>query len=174
MKKHLLRAGAALLLLGGGVALALTTIKSGEQYSWAPNAGWINWRGDGVNGAVLTIHYLAGYAYSANLGWINLGAIPADGYTYSNATAGNCGVNVDSTSDANDYLLSGYAWSANTGWISFNIPDPAYRPKVDKKTGRFKGYAWGANIGWLPLDASPTAALTSQWSKNGVKGWTQY
>lgn len=175
MKKHILRASAALLLLGGGVALALTTtIQSNANYSWSPNTGWINWQGDQSHGAVFSIHYAFGNIYSANLGWITLGNTPADGYTYSNSVAGDCGVNVDATGDPNYYLLSGYAWSANAGWINFNITDPAYRPKVDKKTGQFKGYAWGANIGWLPLDSSPNAMVATRWGKNAVRGWTNY
>src|SRR5688572_21860368 len=80
-----------------------------EGFSWGANFGWMNWRSEGTSGAVLNERIASGWIYSANVGWISLGdGSPADGNQYSNATADDFGVNVDSVSDLKSCILSGY------------------------------------------------------------------
>lgn len=140
---------------------AQTSILDSAPFSWGPNIGWIDWRGNLTSGAVLNNPPVAsGFIYSANIGWIHLGdGTPTDGIAYGNNTADDYGVNLDTTNPG-IILLSGYAYSANAGWISFEGTDPATRPRIDKATGRLAGYAYGANIGWLPLDAAEFGVST--------------
>ncbi|QTA77970.1 Cell adhesion related domain (CARDB)-containing protein [Desulfonema limicola] len=66
-----------------------------------------------------------------NIGWIRLGAYNGGGsHTYSNALAGDYGVN------NNAGILSGYAWSENIGWIHFkNDMAPAYKVMMTVSSG---------------------------------------
>lgn len=139
------------------VAMADTSIVGTENYSWAPNAGWIDWQGDVANGAIINNHYASGFIYGANIGWINLGSgMPLFGPRYSNATADDFGVNVDALSDPGACILSGFAWSANAGWIVFDVAataGPEYQPRIEKGTGILRGTAYSPNLGWLPLES---------------------
>lgn len=145
---------AALVAVANAVP-AQSNVDVAQRYSWGPNLGWIDWRGDGTNGAVFGERVASGHLYAANIGWINLGdGTPANGTAYANNSASDFGVNLDYTSNTSLVLLSGFAWSANAGWISFNVASTANRPRIDKTTGVLSGYAWGANIGWLPLDST--------------------
>ena len=146
-----------------GICAADTTVEHPDIYSWGGNIGWTNWEGDVTNGAVFTENYASGYIYSANCGWINLGdGSPANGISYSNTSADDFGVNVDSLSDPDYFMLSGYAWGANIGWINFDVAAQAgasNQPRIDKTTGILKGYAWSANTGWLTLESPGTAVV---------------
>jgi len=131
-------------------ANTVSTISASEKYSWAANAGWVNFRPPGVDGVVVSEGFLSGLAYAANLGWINLGdGSPDNGFRYSNTDGSDSGVNLES-----DGRLTGLAWSANAGWLKFDWvgSSSSTRPKIDLITGEFKGFAYGANIGWLKLD----------------------
>jgi hypothetical protein len=159
------------LVVTGAVlpALSATNVSLFGHDSWAPNLGWIDWRGDALHGANFSRTYASGFLYSSNCGWINLGSgAPANGVRYSNASASDFGVNVDALSDPNAILLSGYAWGANIGWIRFDVQAQAgrdHQPRIDKKTGILQGCAWGANVGWLPLEGAGMASVrTSQYS----------
>ncbi len=67
---------------------AESTVHSTDRYSWAPNIGWIDWRGDGTNGAIFTNTIVSGHIYGANVGWVSLGdGSPADGSLYGNDSA---------------------------------------------------------------------------------------
>lgn len=164
MTKTILRLAGMTLVLAGGIqaAFAGTTVDATDKFSWAPNLGWVNWRGDVDHGAVFNESVASGFIYSANAGWINLGdGIPEDGVRYSNHSATDFGVNVDGESDPNAFLLSGYAYAANFGWINFGVAgvtSPQGRPRIEKATGILRGYAWSANTGWLTLD-SPSVAI---------------
>lgn len=178
--KHLIRVyflGGALLLLSITVAVALTTVSNTDKYSYAANAGWINWQGDVTNGAQFTNKIASGFIYSANVGWINLGdGSPANGTSYSNTTASDFGVNVDSTSDPQASILSGYAYGANIGWISFDVKTQAgveNQPRIDKTTGILKGYAWAANVGWIALE-SPGIAQVVVHVFSEAEDWSLY
>ncbi len=139
MKAIILTASLALLVAS---ARADTTINTNHHYAYGANIGWIELRGDVLHGAVLGQSYLTGYVWSANCGWIGLGNGPANGWSYSNLSSNDWGVNHNGTG-----LLSGYAYGANIGWINF---DQTYgRPRVDLRTGNLSGYIWGANIGWM-------------------------
>ncbi|GAB4322098.1 MAG: hypothetical protein Kow0059_16990 [Candidatus Sumerlaeia bacterium] len=144
-------------------APADTTIDAANKFAWGANVGWINFEGDVASGAAFGPHYAWGFVWSANVGWINLGdGSPADGLRYSNASAGDFGVNVDSAGDPAFAFLSGFAWGANIGWINFDVAaqaGEAYRPRIEKSTGTLMGWAWGANIGWISLNSSPAAIV---------------
>jgi hypothetical protein len=143
------------LLLAGLLALpaaghAESSIYSNISYAYAANAGWINFYGDGAHGVRVGEAFLSGYAYGANFGWINFGdGSPDNGFSYSNTSATDFGVNHDGNGN-----LSGYAYGANIGWINFEwTSDPAdpNRPRLDLATGIFYGYVYAANIGWIFL-----------------------
>lgn len=118
-----------------------------DAYAYGANTGWINCNTG--NGVYVGDFILSGSMYSANLGWISMGdGTPANGYAYSNASAGDFGVNQDGLGN-----LSGYAYSANTGWINFGwatVNDPN-RPRFSLATGAFAGFAYSANTGWINL-----------------------
>lgn len=143
---------AALLLACAGQAHADTTIDSVEKHAWSANTGWLTFRPNRPlepDGVVVGASFLSGFAYSANLGWINFGdGTPINGYSYSNSSGTNFGVNHDGGGN-----LSGLAWSASTGWVNFGWAasrDPN-RPRIDLQDGAFGGYAWSANTGWINL-----------------------
>ena len=90
-------------------AFATSTIDETGKYSWGPNIGWLNWEGDVDDGVAFGETFASGFIYSGNVGWISLGdGPPSDGVYYSNATADDFGVNVDSVSDRDFFLLSGF------------------------------------------------------------------
>lgn len=145
-RKNIVAAAMAACLAG----LALSTVQGATNidpahpYAYGANAGWVNFRGDTANGAVIGQLYCTGYVWSANCGWIGLGNGPINGWHYSNASAGDWGVNHDGAGN-----LSGYAYGANIGWVTF---EQTYgQPRIDLLTGNLSGFAWGANIGWISL-----------------------
>ena len=138
---------AAILALGGGPALA-AVIADGDQYAWAENAGWLNFKATGGDVQVFADH-LEGFVWHENLGWIRLGAHTGGGaHTYGNDGADSYGVNRDSATGA----LSGYAWSENAGWINFGANGG--NASVDLTSGVFSGFVWGENIGWISLSGT--------------------
>lgn len=132
-----------LLGLGGLPAAADSSIDPAHRHAYGANVGWLDARGDGAHGAVIGQYACSGSLWSANAGWIGLGNGPTNGVWYSNAGAGDWGVNHDGAGK-----LRGYAWGANVGWIRF---EDAGNPRVDLLGGALAGYAWGANIGWIGL-----------------------
>lgn len=131
-----------------------TTINPTHRYAYGANVGWIDARGDVSSGAVIGHDYCSGALWAANLGWISLGAgAPANGWSYSNATATDWGVNHDGMGK-----LSGHAYGANIGWVTFEQAHG--QPKVNLLTGDLSGYAWGANVGWISLANSQAFVRT--------------
>lgn len=141
--------------LGSGTAaallcwLAVTTSAEAASnvdpntYAWGENVGWIRWYGDGTNGVVVSSNVLSGYAWGENIGWIYFGdGAPASPPHYSNASAGDTGVNLHQNTGG----LEGYAWGENVGWIVFEPSKAAIT-----SSGKVTGYAWGENIGWINL-----------------------
>ncbi len=159
-------------------AIAKTTVDNTDKYSYGANIGWINWQGDITNGAVFNANFVSGYIWSANIGWINLGdGSPDDGKKYSNLSATDFGVNIDSDSDENYFILKGYAYSANAGWINFDIDSTAgndAQPKIEKNTGIMKGYAYGANIGWITLESAGFAKVNTGLILSSPNLWMIY
>ncbi len=107
----------------------------------------------------------SGYIYSANCGWINLGdGIPGNHPTvptlpyYSNTSATDFGVNVQSAGTVLKANLRGYAYGANIGWINFESQG---NPQVDLGTGAFSGYAYSANCGWINLGPFSASVVTT-------------
>ena len=135
-----------LLCLSLWVAAApgATTIDPAHPYAWGANIGWINARGDVAAGAAIGDFYCTGHLWSANCGWISLGNTPTNGWRYSNAAAGDWGVNHDG-----EGRLTGHAWGANIGWLTFE--QSRGQPRVNLVTGHLAGCVWGANIGWISL-----------------------
>ncbi len=143
-------------LVGGTPSVAQTNVEPLLPWGWSQNTGWLNFAGDLAHGVVATPHHLAGHIWSPNVGWISLGdGTPASGDHYSNSTASDFGVNLDSKGN-----LSGYAWGQNIGWIRFEgrtgTPGAA---AILTPSGGFFGYAWGQNIGWIRLDCASGVLL---------------
>ena len=133
----------------GSSASAQSNIDPVNKWSWAENAGWFNWFDNGVtSGARVRPNILSGFIWGEDLGWIYLGSgTTTGGPYYSNAFAGDTGVNVAPSGD-----LFGYAWAENFGWIRFDIPIAGVsraRVQFCCPTARFYGYAWGENVGWI-------------------------
>lgn len=131
------------------LALGQATIDPANAFAWSANAGWIHLRPTAPDGVKVGEYHLSGKAYGANFGWISFGASQvANGYSYSNTSAADFGVNQDGAGN-----LSGWAYAANAGWIRFGWAGPtdANRPRIDLSTGNFSGYAWSANLGWIRL-----------------------
>lgn len=143
----------AVIALAGSCLLADSTINVANRYAYSANAGWIDARADVTNGAVLGLSYCTGYLWSGNVGWIGLGNGPTNGWHYTNAAAGDWGVNHDGAG-----RLSGYAYGGNIGWITFEQTHG--KPQIDLLTGDLSGYAWGANIGWISLANSQAHVQT--------------
>ena len=123
-------------------------------FVYGANTGWINVAPLAASGAYVHVgeSFFSGYAYGANIGWVSFGSgAPVNGYSYSNTTAGDFGVNNDGLGN-----LSGFAYSANTGWVNFgwttDLNDPN-RPHFDLDDGEFHGFAYSANTGWVNLGA---------------------
>ncbi len=145
-----------------GAAAAQTSIDPVNKMCWQENGGWMNWRD--ANAAAQGVRdratYLSGYVWSENYGWISVGASPASGASFSNASGADAGVNVAATG-----TLSGFAWGENIGWINFgggalaNPPQPA---RLDTAAGRFRGYAWGENVGWVNLDLTVSGQFVKE------------
>ena len=152
--KTVLQLACPLVLLLGGSAMAQSNIDAARKWSWAENAGWINWFDNGAaSGARVNDTYLSGFIWSEAFGWVFLGnGTPAGGLHYSNLTAADTGVNVASNGD-----LFGFAWAENFGWINFNtaVAGPN-RGRVEFccPVARFRGYAWGENVGWISLETA--------------------
>lgn len=129
-----------------------TSINAANSHAYGANIGWINARGDVTNGAVIGQFYCTGSVWSANTGWISLGNGPTNGFSYSNASASDWGVNHNGAGK-----LSGYAYGANIGWINFETNG---NPRVNLITGNLSGYAYGANVGWISLSNSQAFVQT--------------
>lgn len=128
---------------------AQSTINATNKFAYGANTGWLNFRPSATDGVIVGEAFLSDYIYSANFGWINLGdGTPANGHTYSNISAADCGVNHNGAGN-----LSGYAYGANIGWINFGWAKPSdpYRPRFDLFSGQLLGYAYSANTGWIQL-----------------------
>lgn len=139
-----------LVYLTTGPLLAQSTIDSTRSHAYAANTGWLDLHPSAEHGVVVTETFLSGWAYSGNLGWIHFGdGTPDNGWSYSQGSATDYGVNHDGTG-----ALSGYAWCPNAGWIEFS---QAY---VDLSFGGITGYAYGGNIGWIALEG-PHVQLTT-------------
>lgn len=144
--------GAVLVLLQQPVepplSLTQSTIDPASSFAYAANAGWIDLRPSLAEGVVISETFLAGSAYAANFGWVRFGTgSPANGHSYANNSAGDCGVNL-----LPDGGLSGRAYAGNIGWITF---EQTYgQPRLDHLTGAFSGYAYSGNIGWIALDTA--------------------
>jgi hypothetical protein len=124
------------------LAWADTSINNTNKYAYGANIGWINFQGDTNNGAYISQFFCTGYVWSANCGWIHIGKGPTNGWQYSNASAGDYGVNVVGSS------LRGFAYGANIGWINFESNG---NPRVNLISGALEGFAYGANVGWISL-----------------------
>ena len=142
----------AILCCAGPAARAATTINAVNQLAYGANIGWLNARADGTNGAAIGQSFCSGAMWGANVGWISLGHGPTNGFTYSNASATDWGVNHDGIGN-----LRGYAYGANIGWIHFETNG---NPRVDLLTGALSGHAWGANVGWISLSNSQAFVQT--------------
>lgn len=141
--------------LSGISCLAQSNISSADRYAYSANAGWIDFRANATDGVVVTETYLSGKAYAANFGWIDFGdGSPDNGYSYSNASQTDYGVNIDETG-----ALSGYAYSANIGWIQFEQVQG--KPTLYFSSGQFDGYAYSANVGWIALDTNNSNLLAA-------------
>lgn len=144
---------------------AASTIDVTNNYAYAANLGWTNWRpdSDGTNtqGVVVNEFVCSGYVYGANVGWISLGnGSPANHIRYGNSSATDYGVNVtvDSTQPG-VAVLRGYAYGANIGWINFEATG---NPRISLFTGAFSGYAYSANCGWINLNTFDSGASPTQ------------
>jgi hypothetical protein len=143
------------LICSIGLAAAQSTISTTQKNAYAANAGWIDFRTSATDGVVVTESYLAGKAYAANFGWIDLGdGSPVNGYTYSNNSATDFGVNLSDTG-----ALIGYAYAANVGWIHFEQTHG--QPFLNFITGKFNGAAYCANIGWISFDNASSSLVTT-------------
>lgn len=133
-------------------AAAQSTISIADRFTWAPNAGWIDFRPSAADGLVVNESTLSGRAWSPNLGWIYFG----NGlqHHYPNTTAGSYGVNL-----APDGKLTGFAWSPNAGWINFEQSHG--QPRIDLFTGQISGSAWCPNIGWIAIDVPQSGLRTT-------------
>lgn len=171
MMRRLLIATALAAVAAAAPAAASTTsnIDSANRFAWGENIGWINMRGQGTGPVdapppVFWATFASGFAWGENVGWINLGdGSPANGVSYSNTSANDFGVNVDSSNPAN-ILLSGFAWGENIGWINFDgssTGGPTARVSVNA-AGQFSGFAWGENVGWINFDGSSTGGPTAR------------
>lgn len=135
----------AAILCGVCLAENIDPYRTGAQYGWSENAGWLNLEpgGDGVQ---VESSRLIGWVWAENIGWINLHCI-------NNATCAEASFGVVNNGSG---LLSGFAWSENAGWINFDpvVPDEfknQYRVRIDSE-GKLNGWAWGENIGWIHFD----------------------
>ncbi len=142
--------------------------------------GWVDFHADGANGANFNQNTVSGFIYAANIGWIHLGdGSPTNGVNYSNDSADDFGVNVDSISDPDFFILSGHGWSDSTGWISFDVAAQAgsdNQPRIEKQTGFLRGFAWSPNVGWLALDSPGIVNVQTDIteSRNAVTRWELY
>ncbi len=153
--------GRALLRLAG-LALPLGLLAQPQlntDFAYGANLGWINVQPQRATHVYVDINetFFGGFIYGANIGWISMGdGTPANGSSYANTSATDCGVNHDGGG-----ALSGFAYSANCGWINFGWttdPNDPNRPRFDLADGTFHGYAYGANIGWINLGSGHLVA----------------
>jgi hypothetical protein len=136
----------SVLLAAVDPVLAESTIDPARKHAYGANSGWINMRGNTTRGVVIGSSFLSGFAWSANCGWISFGdGTPENGYSYSNASASDFGVNHHGAGH-----LIGYAYAANIGWITFEQTNG--KPRINLSNGVFSGFAWSANCGWISLD----------------------
>jgi hypothetical protein len=137
------------------VVEAAGSIDSTNKWAWSTNAGWINFN-PSQGGVTVCADHLEGYAWAENLGWMRLGTFSGcTAHTYSNTSAGDYGVNRDSSGN-----LSGNAWCTNAGWVKF---DPAFGGvTINPLTGTFDGYAWAENVGWIHFKGTGSFPYTVQ------------
>ena len=127
---------------------AQSNISPTAKHAHAANAGWIDLRPSGSTGLQVHDGFVGGNAYAANFGWINFGnGQPANGFSYTNNSATDFGLNLGSGG-----ALNGYAYSANVGWINFEQIHG--KPRIDLLTGIFSGFAYSGNVGWIDLGSS--------------------
>lgn len=174
MKKLLAGVAAAAIIAYAGPGSGMSNIdpqNTGKRYGWTENGGWINLRGDDTNGVHAGARHLKGFAWHENFGWINFGSgSPQNGESYSNASATDFGVNVES-----DGALTGYAWGENIGWIVFNTAgESAEQARIEQESGRFAGYAWGENIGWLSFETVDPAFVATVPGHSAVRDWSLF
>lgn len=144
-----------LLTLVAELAEAQSTISTVDRHAYSANAGWIDFRVDFSDGVSVSESCLSGKAHAANFGWIDLGdGSPDNGYSYSNTTATDYGVNLSSTG-----ALTGFAYAANIGWIQFEQTHG--KPALSFTSGQFSGHAYSANVGWIALDTSFSNLVTT-------------
>ena len=157
----------ALLVVATISVGAQTTISNTNRSAYSANGGWIDWNLAPVtsaNGVQVSDTFLAGYAYAANFGWIHFGdGAPANGYSYANTKATDCGVNVSPSG-----ALTGYAYGANIGWIRFE--QTRGQPTLNWITGQLAGYAYSANVGWIALDTKLSDLATTTLSRPDSDG----
>jgi hypothetical protein len=153
-----------LTLTSIGIAAGQSTISPTARYAYAANAGWLDFRADITSGVRVADTSLSGYVYAANFGWIHLGdGTPANGHTYSNAIASDCGVNLSPTGN-----LTGSAYAANVGWITFEQTHG--QPRLDLRTGVFTGSAYSANLGWIALATTFSSLATTTIARPDADG----
>jgi hypothetical protein len=138
------------LLLSQAFAENINPYKTGEQYAWSENTGWMNAEPSTGNGMQVQGDKLTGFFWSENIGWINLNC-------ENNATCGAVSYGVVNDGAGN---LSGYAWAENVGWINFDpdVPDDTsnqYKVSINSE-GKFSGWAWSENVGWINFDSTQT------------------
>jgi len=134
---------------------AASTIDPSARYAWGENIGWCDFYADGTNGVVVTPTILSGYVWCENVGWICLGdGTPETPPRYSNASAGDFGVNHDGAGN-----LSGYAWGENIGWVCFDTSGAGGSKVTISASGTFSGYAWAENAGWINMSSGYGVAL---------------
>ena len=169
-----------LVAFGMSFIRAETTVDVTDRYAWLSNVGWVDFYADGTHGANFNQTIVSGYIYAANIGWIHLGdGSPTNGVNYGNDSADDFGVNVDSISDPDFFILSGHGWSDSTGWINFDVAAQAgneNQPRIEKQTGILRGFAWSSNLGWLALDSpgivNVQTGITE--SRNAAARWELY
>jgi hypothetical protein len=167
--KTILAVAAAITLALIASAEADTTIDPVNRYAWAANTGFTDWRPSTAEGVNIGANFCSGFIYAANVGWVKMGTgTPANGTSYSNASATDFGVNC-AAGAAGEKNLRGFAYGANIGWVNF---EPTGNPRIILSSGRLRGFAWSANAGWINLDdanvfvatapqASPTPSATA-------------
>ena len=139
-------------------ARADTTIDTVNRSAWAANIGFTDWRPSAADGVNIGANFCAGFIYAANVGWIKMGAgTPANGSSYSNASANDFGVNC-SAGAPGEKNLRGFAYGANIGWINFEATG---NPRIILATGQLRGFVWSANCGWINLDDANVFVATA-------------
>lgn len=163
--------------LCGKAAAQTSNIDPVNRFSFAPNLGFMNWRGSGVGGSGASIGRLrmSGFVWCENAGWLNLGRSERAGPdgTYANTDGSNTGVNIDPNTGA----LSGLAWGENIGWVNFDtratLGPLGLNARVDRSARRLRGYAWSPSAGWINLDLTTqpvSIGCAADFNGDGARG----